>query len=93
MAIDDLAGLTIGALRFLYRVGTFFISVGLFLLVVSIFKDSANFGVIPLRMVVAGFGFEFIVISAWRARVTGALFLFIAVIPTPFYLRAYAYLK
>lgn len=99
MALDDLAGLVIGAIRFLYRVGTLFITLGLFLIVVAIFKGPQDFGVIPFRLILCGFGIESLLVPnvgpkpPKGPRVAGVVLLLISLVPTRFFLIAYTYFK
>jgi hypothetical protein len=95
MPLDEFAKMASAVVHYLYRFGEFCITVGLFLFVVMLFKTSTDFGVIPLRLILLGFGFIFWDASLWKElkRVYALGFMVIALIPTHFYLAAYAYLK
>jgi hypothetical protein len=95
MAFDDLSKMAFGTVHYLYRLGTLCITVGLFLFVVVIFKSSPDFGVVPIRLILAGFGVQFWDASLWKElkRAYAVAFLVAAVLPSRFFLAAYSYLK
>jgi len=95
MAIDELASMAFGTIHYLYRVGTLCITIGLFLFVVTIFKDLHDFGVIPFRLILVGFGLLFWDSSTRKElkRCYGIAFLAGSVVPTRFFLIAYCYLR
>jgi hypothetical protein len=93
MALDDLAGIAVGALRFLYRLGTLCTTLGIFLIVVAIFKGPQDFGVIPVRLILAGFGIESVLFEGWKTRVAGVVLIAVSLLPTHLYLAAYNHLK
>ncbi len=94
MAFDGLAKVG-AAVRYLYGLGSLLITVGLFLFVVAIFKRPLEFGVIPFRLILAGFGLRFWNDSAPKElkRIFALAFLVASILPSRYFLIAYAYLK
>jgi len=95
MALEEIVSLAFGAMHFLYRIGTLCITIGLFLFVVVIFKGPQDFGVIPFRLILAGFGLIFWDNSLWKElnRVYAVVLLVASFVPSRFFLAAYSYLK
>jgi hypothetical protein len=95
MPLDELARMVYGAMHFFYRVATLCITVGLFLFIVVIFKGSPDVGVIPFRLILAGFGLIFWDNSKWKElnRLYAVAFLVGAFLPTRYFQTLYAYLK
>jgi hypothetical protein len=95
MAFEEAARLVSGAVHYIDRLGTLCITIGLFLFVVVIFKGSPDFGVVPFRLIFLGFGLIFWENSIWKElnRFYAVALLTASLVPTRFYVTAYAYLK
>lgn len=95
MAFDDVAKVAFGAVHYLYRLSTLCVTVGLFLFVVVIFRSTPELGVIPFRLILAGFGMQFWDGSLWKElkRAYAIAFLVGSVLPSRYFVLAYSYLK
>jgi hypothetical protein len=94
MAFDGLAKVGT-AVRYLYSLWSLFITVGLFLFVVAIFKRPLEFGVIPFRLILAGFGLRLWQDSVAKGlkRLCALVFLVASILPSRYFLMVYSYLR
>jgi hypothetical protein len=84
-----------GFVRHLYFIDTFLITLGLFLLALGIFESRQPMLMFGVRAIILGFGFRWCLFTTWLSmgRYLAIVLVVVAFAPTPYFLRAYDYLK
>ena len=84
-----------GLAAYLYRLDTLSISIGIFLILLAVFKGLSAYGIFGTRLILFGFGLQYWRSSVWKSfqRVVAILFLIASFASPKYFLAVYEYLK
>jgi len=87
-----------GAIRYIFRVPTLSIILGLIIVVPDLLRSGGGHSVFGTRLILFGFGWSFWEVSAfrisdWSRRFCAIVFLVLSVIPTRYLILLYSYLR